>query len=140
MNLQRAIHIATDAHKDQKDRYQAPFLEHVTRVMNLGKTNDEKIVGVLHDLIEKTTWTLTQLEEEGFARHIIEAIRCLSKTSEDEDYNKLIERIKTNALAIKVKLNDLTDNMDLKRMKQINQVDIGRFNKYLHAYHELSAL
>ena len=139
MDLQRAIQIATEAHKNQYDRYGAPFLEHVTRVMNAGKTEDEKIVGVLHDIIEKTGWDLKKLQMEGFRKNIIEAVRCLSKTSDKEDYELLIERVKTNTLAVKVKLNDLTDNMDIKRMKEFKQEDLERFNKYLKAYHQLSA-
>ena len=140
MNLKRAIQIATDAHKNQTDRYGAPFLGHVTRVMNAGRSEDEKIVGVLHDIIEKTEWDLAKLEQESFSKHIIEAVRCLSKTSEEEDYDQLIERVKTNSLAIKVKLNDLTDNMDIKRMNEVKPEDLERFNKYLKAYHSLSLL
>lgn len=134
MNLEKAILIAFESHKDQKDRYGAPYLEHVTRVMNAGKTDDEKIVGVLHDVVEDTDWTFEQLEQEGFSKHLVEAIRCLSKTSEDEDYEEFIERVKTNPLAIKVKLYDLTDNMDIKRMPEVKEKDIERMNNYLKAY------
>lgn len=140
MNIGKAIGIATEAHKDQKDRYGAPYLGHVTRVMNAGRTEDERIIGVLHDIVEDTDWTLEQLEKEGFAKHIIEAIRCISKTSDDEDYDQYLERVKSNPLAIKVKLYDLTDNMDLRRMIQVEEKDIERFNKYLKAYRLLAAL
>lgn len=140
MNLEKAIQIATDAHKDQKDKYGAPYLGHVTRVMNAGRTDDEKMVGVLHDVVEDTDWTFEQLEAEGFSRQIVDAIRCLSKTSEDEDYDQFIERIKKNPLAIKVKLFDLTDNMDLRRMPEVHEKDIERLNKYLKAYRILVAL
>ena len=140
MNLEIAIQIATDAHKDQKDKYGAPYLGHVTRVMNAGRTDDEKMVGVLHDVVEDTDWTFEQLEAEGFSRQIVDAIRCLSKTSEDEDYDQFIERIKKNPLSIKVKLFDLTDNMDLRRMPEVHEKDIERLNKYLKAYRILVAL
>ena len=140
MNLERAIQIATEAHKNQKDRYGAPYLGHVTRVMNAGKTDDERMAGILHDVVEDTNWTFEQLEQEGFSKHIIDAIRCLSKTSDDEDYDQFIERIKTNALAIKVKLYDLTDNMDIRRMPEVKEKDIDRLNKYLKAYRMLMKL
>lgn len=91
MNLEKALQIATEAHKSQKDKYGAPYLGHVTRVMNAGKTQDEMIVGVLHDVVEDTDWTFEQLEREGFSKHIIDAVRCLSKTSDDEDYGEFIE-------------------------------------------------
>ena len=140
MNLENAIRIAAEAHKDQKDRYGAPYLGHVTRVMNAGKTDDERIIGVLHDIVEDTDWTFEQLEQEGFSKLVVEAVRCLSKTSDEEDYDHFIERIKTNPLAIKVKLYDLTDNMDIRRMNEVKDKDVERLNKYLKAYKMLSAL
>ncbi|MBC7826491.1 MAG: phosphohydrolase [Chitinophagaceae bacterium] len=140
MNLEKAMRIAFEAHKDQKDKYGAPYLGHVTRVMNAGNTDDERIVGVLHDVVEDTDWTFEQLEQEGFSKSIVEAIRCLSKTSDKEDYDDFIERTKTNPLAVKVKLYDLTDNMDLRRMTEVKEKDIERLNKYLKAYRILSGL
>ncbi|MES2429352.1 MAG: phosphohydrolase [Bacteroidota bacterium] len=135
--LQKAITIAFSAHKDQLDKYGAPYLGHVTRVMNAGTTIEEKIVGVLHDVVEDTDWTFEQLEKEGFPENIIEALKCVTKTSDEEDYEAFVERTKQNALAIKVKLNDLTDNMDIKRMPIIKQEDLPRLNKYLKAYRSL---
>jgi (p)ppGpp synthase/HD superfamily hydrolase len=140
MNLEKAIEIASEAHKGQQDRYGAPYLGHVTRVMNSGKTDDERIVGVLHDVIEDTALTFDQLEVQGFSKHIIDAIRCLSKTSDEEDYDEYLERVKTNSLAITVKLYDLTDNMDLRRTHELKKSDVDRFNKYIRAYRMLIAL
>ncbi|MCU7548309.1 phosphohydrolase [Chitinophagaceae bacterium LB-8] len=138
--LEKAIEIAVNAHKGQLDRYGAPFLMHVFRVMNAGKNKNEKIAGVLHDIVEKTDYTFGQLQAEGFSTEIILAVKCLTKESEDEDYNDYIKRVKTNFLAVKVKLNDLTDNLDLKRISELTEKDIPRFNKYLKAYKELIEL
>jgi (p)ppGpp synthase/HD superfamily hydrolase len=135
--FQKAINIATEAHKNQVDKYGAPFIGHISRVMNMGRTNDEKIVGILHDLIEKTTWTFEDLVKEGFPNHIVDAIQCLTKKSEDEDYDAFTERVKANPLSIKVKLNDLTDNMDIRRMPEVKEKDVARLNKYLKAYKAL---
>ena len=140
MNLDRAIQIAVEAHKNQKDKYGAPYLGHVSRVMNAGKTDDERIVGVLHDLIEDTPWTFEDLKKEGFSSHVIEAIRCLTKKSEDENYESFVDRIKINPLAIRVKLNDLRDNMDIRRLPMVTEKDVPRLNKYLKAYHLLAVL
>ena len=140
MNLDRAIQIAVEAHKNQKDKYGAPYFGHISRVMNAGKTENERIVGVLHDLIEDTPWTFDDLKKEGFSAHVIEAIRCLTKKSEDEDYESFVDRIKINPLAIRVKLNDLTDNMDIRRLPMVTEKDVPRLNKYLKAYHLLAAL
>lgn len=84
--------------------------------MNAGRTINEKIVGILHDLIEETYRTFDDLEKEGFSKEIVDAIKCLTK-KDDEDYNRFLERVKTNSLAIKMKINDLIDNLDIKRLK-----------------------
>jgi len=135
--LNRAIQIATQAHQGATDKYGAPYINHVTRVMNMGGSDNEKIVGVLHDVIEDTHWTFEDLEKEGFSKEVIEALRCVTKTSEEEDYEAFITRVKINPLAVKVKLNDLADNLDIKRMPEVVESDLKRLNKYLKAYHEL---
>ena len=66
--LERAIQIATEAHKGQLDKAGRDYIGHPLRVMAMGKTEDEKIVGVLHDVIEDTGWTFEMLEAEGFSR------------------------------------------------------------------------
>ncbi|NAW51105.1 HD domain-containing protein [Elizabethkingia argentiflava] len=138
--LHRAIKIAVKAHKGQKDKYDAPYINHVLRVSNMGKTLDEKIVGALHDVVEDSQISLSDLIEKGFSPHIVEAVRCITKTSEEEDYSLLIQRIETNALAIAVKINDLIDNMDLKRMPRLlTDNDLKRFNKYIKYYRYLIA-
>lgn len=139
MNLERAIEIAAAAHRGQTDKYGAPYLGHVTRVMNMGRTEDEKICGVLHDVVEDTGWTFEQLAAEGLAPHILEALRCVTKLSDNEDYDQFVERTLQNRLACLVKLNDLTDNMDIRRMQEVTAQDVPRLNKYLKAYKKIAA-
>ena len=112
--LERAIPIATEAHKGQFDKAGREYIGHPIRVMEMGKTEDEKIVGVLHDVIEDTDWTFERLEAEGFSQEVINALRCVTKTSENENYDDFIDRVKKNPLAVAVKINDLTDNMDIR--------------------------
>jgi len=90
--------------------------------------------------VEDTEWTFEQLAKEGFSSEIIAALKCVTKTSEQENYENFIERVKKNKLAISVKINDLEDNLDARRMLQLTEKDIPRFNKYLKAYHELVKL
>lgn len=135
--LPKAIQIAIEAHRTQLDKAGMPYLGHVMRVMESGKSNDEKIVGVLHDLIEDTDWTFDQLEKEGFSPHIVSALRCLTKTSEEEPYDDFIKRVQTNPLAVRVKINDLSDNMDIRRLSSISEKDVVRLKKYHKAYQSL---
>ncbi|WP_224994310.1 hypothetical protein [Cesiribacter sp. SM1] len=138
--LKRAIEIAVEAHKDQVDKTGSPYIEHLFRVMGLGKNEDEKICGVLHDLVEDTSWSFEELNREGFSSEIIDALRCVTKTSEDEDYDAFLDRIVCNRLAVAVKINDLTDNLDVRRLPHITEKDMSRLNKYLKAYRRLVAL
>jgi len=137
--LDRAIRIAVKAHKGQTDKYGNPYILHPMRVMGMGRTDEEKIVGILHDVVEDTDWTFDDLREEGFSERVIAALDCVTKRSDDEDYDEFVARTRTNALAIRVKLNDLTDNMDSRRMGEVKEKDIKRLNKYLRAYKLLSA-
>jgi (p)ppGpp synthase/HD superfamily hydrolase len=138
--LERAIEIAVEAHKEQTDRVGVPYVAHLFSVMDRGKTIEEKIVGILHDLIEDTSWTLDDLRAEGFAENIVEAVRCITKITDDEDYDEYITRVKSNPLAVRVKLNDLLDNMNILRYEQLTERDLKRLNKYLKVYKELSQL
>ena len=79
--LKRAIEIATEAHKGQFDKSGKDYIGHPLRVMEMGKTEEEKIVGVLHDIVEDTAWTFEALEAEGFSSDIIAALKCVTKTS-----------------------------------------------------------
>ena len=136
--LAKAVTIALEAHKDATDKAGMPYAGHIMRVMQAGRTNDEKIVGVLHDLVEDTDWTFDQLLEEGFPQHIVDALRCVTKISDDEPYEEFIKRVKTNPLAVAVKINDLTDNMDIRRLSELTDKDVQRLRKYLKAYQELT--
>ncbi|MEK7433140.1 MAG: phosphohydrolase [Cyanobacteriota bacterium] len=135
--LKKAISIAVEAHKNQVDKNGQPYVLHLFRVMNMGKSNNQKICGVLHDLIEDTDWTFEKLEKEGFSEEIISALKCLTKKDDNENYEGFINRIVVNKLAISVKINDLTDNMDIKRLDKLTEKDLVRLNKYLKAYQKL---
>lgn len=139
--LYKAIKIAEKAHRKQTDKFGAPYLGHVMRVMNAGKTIDEKIVGVLHDVIEDSPdYTLEDLRAEGFSESIIFAVDCLTKTDHLASYDDFIKKIERSPLAIAVKINDLRDNMDLSRFTELmSERDYKRLNKYLKAFQHLSS-
>lgn len=135
--LSKAINLAMQAHAGQVDKAGMPYIGYVMRVMQAGKTIDEKIVGVLHDVVEDTTWTFDALLAEGFPVHIVDALRCVTKLSDDEPYEAFINRVKNNPLAVAVKINDLTDNMDIRRLQTLTDADVQRLRKYLKAYQSL---
>lgn len=134
--LHKALQIIAQAHKNQTDKAGKPYVFHLLRVSEKGKTDVEKICGLLHDLIEDTDWTFEKLKNEGFSDEIIQVIECLTK-KQGETYQNFIDRIAQNPTAIQVKLNDLQDNMDMTRLSEITPKDVERLNKYVKAYHYL---
>ena len=138
--IERAIEIALLAHKGQKDKSGVEYILHPLRVMERGRTEVEKICGVLHDVVEDSNWTIEDLINEGFSEEIISAIKCLTKKTDNEDYDEFIERVAKDPIAVQVKLNDLLDNMDITRLDEIREHDLHRLNKYLRAYKRLNEL
>lgn len=76
---------------------------------------------------------------EALSPLILEGLRGVTKLSEEKDYDQFIQSTLENPLSCAVKLNDLTDNMDVRRMPQVTEKDIARLNKYLKAYRIISA-
>ena len=124
--------LAAKGHMGQLDKGGHPYILHPTRVMLQCRTTEEKTVAMLHDLLEDTTYTAEDLKQEGFTEEVIAAVVCLTKT-EGEDYTVYVERICQNPLAARVKLADLTDNMDLNRLPGLTPKDFQRLEKYLRA-------
>ncbi len=131
-DLERALAIAVEAHRGQQDRNGAPYILHPLRVMLRVRTTEQKIVAILHDVVEDTPWTLESLRKEGFSNAIVRAVDCLTRR-EGEDYFDFVLRSKSDPIARVVKLADLEDNMDLNRMTQVTDKDVERLNRYKRA-------
>jgi len=137
--LERAIEIAVSAHKGQVDKADKPYILHPLRLMFKMQTENEMIAAVLHDVVEDTDWTIEKLEAEGFDEEVITAVKLLTHDKK-VPYKKYIEAIKTNKIALKVKLADLEDNMDIKRIAHPKFRDYARLAEYLKYYNELKEL
>ena len=135
--LERAIGIAVEAHRGQRDRYGAPYILHPLRVMERVRSETEKTVAVLHDVVEDTPWTLAELRREGFSEEVLAALDAVTKR-EGEAYEDFVSRSASNALARRVKLADLEDNMDLRRFPSVGPEDLERLEKYRTAWQRLS--
>jgi len=135
--LAKAIKIATEAHQGQKDRYGAPYILHPLRVMHCLVTPEERTVGILHDVVEDTDWTFEALKKEGFPDDLLEALKAVTK-QDGEDYEQFVRRSAANPLGRRVKVADLEDNMDLRRMGQVTEEDVPRLAKYVKAWNFLT--
>lgn len=128
-NIDRAIMIASIAHSGQKDKAGKPYILHPLRVMFSVETDEQKIVAVLHDVIEDTYIQAKHLREHGFSEDIINAIESVTK-KEGETRMDAAKRTKLNTIGTVVKLADLKDNMDLSRIAIPTEKDLLRIAKY----------
>ena len=135
--LERAITIATEAHCKQLDKAGAPYILHPLRVMSRFNSEAERIVAVLHDVVEDTDWTLERLSQEGFSAEVVQAVDCVTRR-EGESYDDFVKRSAANPLARRVKIADLEDNMDIRRLEAVIPKDAERLNKYLQAWKYLN--
>lgn len=134
--LDKAIHIAAQAHAGQKDQNGKPYILHPIRLMLNVDSDEEKVVAILHDVVEYSEWTLDGLREEGFSDEIITAVDCITRR-DNEPYMNYIERLRSNRIARKVKLADLEDNMDLRRIDQVANHDVERLKRNHFAWKKL---
>ncbi len=132
-----AYSFAQQKHDGQYDKAGKPYIEHPVAVSNMLDTEDEKVVALLHDIIEDTDTTPADLLSRGFTPAQVSAVVALTKRNH-ESYKSYLERVKNNNLACAVKLADLTHNSDLSRLNVITDVDTKRVKKYKEALSFLS--
>ena len=138
MNLQRAIEIALEAHKGALDKGGNPYILHPLRLMLQMDSEEEMIVAILHDVVEDSEkWSFDKLQAEGFSIKIINSLRSITKENENEDYEKFIDRSVKDKIGRKVKIADISDNLDISRLKEVTDKDILRINKYKKALQKL---
>jgi (p)ppGpp synthase/HD superfamily hydrolase len=124
--------IAAEAQAGQVDKAGAPYILHPLRLMLPMERTEDRIVAVLHDVVEDTDWTLQRLRGEGFSRVVIEAIDSVT-WRQYEDYEDFIQRAAQNPIGGRVKLADLRDNSDLSRIANPKAKDFKRVDKYRRA-------
>lgn len=137
-DLERALHIAVQAHAGQKDKNGAAYIFHPLRVMARCTSPDAKIVALLHDVVEDTDWTFERLESEGFSPAVIAALRLVTH-DDGTPYEEYVDRTMTSPVAMEVKLADLEDNCDIRRLSEVDDRAVARLRRYLAAWQKLTA-
>jgi (p)ppGpp synthase/HD superfamily hydrolase len=127
--LERAIALAARMHEGQSDKAGSPYILHPIRMMMRMTTPVEMMAAVLHDVVEDTSTTLDDLRREGFSEEVVQAVDSLSRRP-GETYDAFVERVAANPTALRVKLADLADNMDLTRLGELRQKDLDRLLRY----------
>lgn len=136
--LEDAIQLATKAHRGQVDKAGQAYILHPLRVMFAVDGETARIVAVLHDVVEDSDYSFDDLRKMGYSDEVISALDGMTRR-DDETYAEFVERAKQNPIARRVKLADIEDNMDVRRLSDITEKDADRLQRYRQAWAVLRA-
>lgn len=141
--IEAAIGIASYLHQGVFDKGGNPYIRHPMWVANQialnGGNQNEVICGWMHDTVEDTSLTLSELSY-WFNPEIIAAVKSVSfkcEGHENEERNDYIRRAAMNPIGRKVKMFDLKHNMDITRLKNrhcLTPKDLERIKIYAEEY------
>ena len=134
--LHKAITIACEAHQGQSSINGEPYILHPLRLLIKAKSNEERIIAILHDVIEKTNISLADLKNKGFDQNIISSIDSLSRRR-GESYVDYIGRLMQNRISVKIKLLDLADNIKMHSENNNNGIYDVKINQYKNALKQI---
>jgi (p)ppGpp synthase/HD superfamily hydrolase len=128
----KAMKVAFEAHKNQTDKTGLPYIYHPVHLAEQMTDEVTTCAALLHDVAEDTDITLEALAEMGFDSEILAILRLLTH-DEAVPYMEYVRKIKTNPLAVQVKLADLRHNSDLTRLDEVDEKALRRVEKYREA-------
>jgi (p)ppGpp synthase/HD superfamily hydrolase len=130
--VEEAEAFAAKMHAGQTDKAGRPYIEHPRAVASKVDGEKEKVVAWLHDTVEDTSATIDQIREM-FGDEIADAVAAMTH-DKNVPYMDYVRNIKKNVIARKVKMADLSHNMDLSRLANVTDEDLRRAEKYKKAY------
>lgn len=126
----KALDIAVNAHQGQTDKGGQPYINHPLAVAAMLENPRDRVAALLHDVVEDTSVTMEELKTQ-FPEDITTAVDLLTKKpGPGYTYQNYLEKIRENPMACRVKLADLTHNMDLGRIPNPGPRDLERMEKY----------
>jgi (p)ppGpp synthase/HD superfamily hydrolase len=140
--LQKAIELAVKAHRGSDDPPGEPYIVHPMRVfLSVSQADDAhqdeplRCVAILHDVLERGNLTAADLKRKGMPKAVIRAVQLLTHDS-DTTYADYVIKLKPDRLARAVKIADLLDNADLRRVtyRPDKAKDRKRVNRYAASY------
>lgn len=134
--IEKSLQIALQAHTGQTDKAGQAYVLHPLRIMAKMHTEEEMSVALLHDVIEDSDISAASLLDSGIPIAIVDAVECLTKL-DGENYAQFIQRVLTNRLAVKIKMADIEDNIQVLRMDSLSDADLERVKKYHTAWKTL---
>ena len=133
----KALEIVTTLFENDLDKGGMPYILHLLYVYKHVSSEDEKVVGLLHDTLEDKEVTAEDLLDVGFSEKVVKDVVTLTRVKPIE-YSDYIENMIRNGSveALNVKLADLENNMDITRIKNPSVKDIERVKKRYIPTHE----
>lgn len=128
----KALKLCFEAHKDQVDKTSLPYVFHPFHLAE--QMNDEitTVCALLHDVVEDTEYTFSDLINMGFPNEVIEALKLLTH-EEGVPYMDYVKNLSKNPIAKVVKIADLTHNSDTSRLDFVDEWALKREEKYKKA-------
>ena len=128
----KALKLCFEAHKDQTDKSGMPYVFHPVHLAESMTDEYTTTAALLHDVVEDTDYTLSDLKDMGFPEKVTDALALLTH-DKSVPYMEYVEKIKQNPVARAVKLADLTHNSDLSRLDTVDEKALRRVEKYKKA-------
>ncbi|MBY6153542.1 HD domain-containing protein [Vannielia litorea] len=133
-----AFELALSAHAGQTDKAGAPYIAHVVRVTARADGDLQKVVALLHDVVEDCDVPLSRIEQ-AFGSEVAGAVDAITRR-DGEEPDAYYARVTANPLARSVKLCDIADNADPARLALLPEADRHRLEqKYTKARAALGA-
>ena len=150
----KVVEFATEKHRGQfRDNGNEPYIEHPIRVSNAAvehwmtsfpavSTPGSLIViaaiGLLHDVVEDTGVTIDELrkflysiEDDSVSQlqkdEIVGGVKLLTRMNKDESVVTYVLAIKENSFTRVVKLEDITDNSNIKSGNRLDKYHLIKY-------------
>ena len=137
--VDKALEIALRAHRGWLDKGGQPYILHPLRLMAQMSTDNERLVAILHDVLEDGDVTASDLRQAGMPEQVVAAVELLTRPKGNHDYQEYVAALKPDPLTRRVKMADLEDNLDLRRLDALDPAAVKRTEKYLKAWRFLAS-
>ena len=135
--IYKALEIVTTLFERDLDKGGMPYMLHILYVYKHVSSIEEKVVALLHDVIEDKEVTKDDLLEVGFPEKIVKDVEILTRVKPIE-YKDYVDNIIINGSmeSLHVKLADVENNMDISRIANPTVEDIDRVKRRYVPTHE----
>ena len=98
-------------------------------------------MAVLHEVVEDSQppprWGFDELRREGFSESVLAALEGVTRRA-GETCEEVIRRALAHPVVRRVKLADLEDHLDIRRLSTLTHRDAERLRRYLAAWRVLT--